>query len=557
MWKFNRRNDGANIALLPVPHKLQKYAKYNSNQSSYGRSFTSPVIVKDYGAIRSLEFSPTAASTLAVATSTRVQLYDTFKAEATRSIGRFKAPVLDARFRRDGKMLVASDESGRVQLFETDHLDLMRTLRGHQQPVHAVRFVPQTSQVLSASDDQTVRIWDIPSETEVAQFTDHTDYVRSAAIYANNPNLVVTGSYDHQIKQFDLRANRCVFTIDHGAPIEDILVFPSASLLAVAGGPHVKIYDTLSHGGLLCDISNYQKTVTSLTFDATGTKLLSGSLDSQVKVFDLAAYEAIHTFSYPAPVLAVALASDESRLVAGMTDGTLSFHRSARATGRDKNGGDPEAAKLRNAQVNMDWAALNSDRNKALESLRDREAGSDVDPDDLVIDPSLAFSKPTAINDVDDDTVNRKGKGRRKRHSRGLVRLNRHLRQFEFMEALIQLGSDRKLKDNAVASCLVDLHNRGILTDLVRIVPEPQLIKLVTRIGPLTTEPHYLEAVVPFLEGVLVDRCSLVAKSTALDDSLLLIRKQVQAIVKEQRRMDRLKAKIEMLAACNAAAADR
>lgn len=83
----------------------------------------------------------------------------------------------------------------------------------------------------------------------------------------------------------------------HGKPLEDVIFFPSGGLLASAGGTEVKIWDIVGGGRQLQMSGSHQKTVTSLAMAAPGNsiapgehdslRLLTGSLDGHVKVFEL------------------------------------------------------------------------------------------------------------------------------------------------------------------------------------------------------------------------------------------------------------------------------
>ena len=43
------------------------------------------------------------------------------------------------------------------------------------------------------------------------------------------------GSYDHSIKMFDQRIQKSVLTVDHGHPVESVVMFPTGTLLVAAG----------------------------------------------------------------------------------------------------------------------------------------------------------------------------------------------------------------------------------------------------------------------------------------------------------------------------------
>lgn len=43
------------------------------------------------------------------------------------------------------------------------------------------------------------------------------------------------GSYDHFVKMYDARTGSCVMSVDHGVPVESVLMFQSGGLFISAG----------------------------------------------------------------------------------------------------------------------------------------------------------------------------------------------------------------------------------------------------------------------------------------------------------------------------------
>ncbi len=181
-------------------------------------------------------------------------------------------------------------------------------------------------------------------------------------------------------------------SLDHGAPIEDVQFFPSGSLAVTAGGNSLCIWDVLrcdqgrlivhdptlsrsvrvpsspwdhhvpftipclcvlqhsltlcssiclvhvhSGGKLLKRLTNFQKTVTCVRLSpcagpaaSAAPRLLAGSIDHHVKVFELDSFKVTHVSRYPAPVLSLGLSPDCSLLAVGMSDGTLSVRKHAK-----------------------------------------------------------------------------------------------------------------------------------------------------------------------------------------------------------------------------------
>lgn len=202
------------------------------------------------------------------------------------------------------------------QVFDINSRAILRTLDSHKQPVHVTKFSALSStQILSCSDDTTAKIWDVPSQSTISTFTSHTDYVRSGQISTTNPHLVLTGSYDATVRLFDSRSGTCEMVMrEHGEnggggriPVEQVLMFPSGTVAISSAGPIMRVWDIVAGGRCTRALSNHQKTVTSLSFDARASRLLTGGLDQMVKVYDVSTYKVVHTMRYPAPILCLSI----------------------------------------------------------------------------------------------------------------------------------------------------------------------------------------------------------------------------------------------------------
>lgn len=147
----------------------------------------------------------------------------------------------------------------------------------------------------------------MPSETPVTIFTGHDDYIRAGMVSHDNPHLVLSGSYDQTVKLWDMRTQGCVMTMNHGAPVECVDMFPDGGVVVAAGGPSLKVFDILAGGRPMHSLSNHQKTVTSMCFDNSYSRLLTGSLDHHVKVYNVQDYSVVHSVKYPAPIMSVAI----------------------------------------------------------------------------------------------------------------------------------------------------------------------------------------------------------------------------------------------------------
>ncbi|XP_041855543.1 U3 small nucleolar RNA-associated protein 15 homolog [Melanotaenia boesemani] len=313
------------------PTKIPVYPKLGekvTQDTLYWKNYKTPVQIKEFGAVSNIDFSPVAPHNFAVTAFTRIHIYGPFSQEPVKTFSRFKDTAYCGRFRSDGQLLVAGCEDSVVRLFDVSGKVALRMFKGHSKAVHVTDFTSDRYQILTGSDDYTCRLWDIPNAVELTAYQEHADYIRCGVTSKLNRDFFITGSYDHSLKMFDARMDKSVMTMDHGQPVESLLLYPSEGLLVSAGGRYVKVWDLLKGGQPLVSLRNHHKTVTSLALGSNGQRLLSASLDRHVKVYNTTNYKVVHNFDYAASILSLALAPDDESIVVGMTNSILSIkHR--------------------------------------------------------------------------------------------------------------------------------------------------------------------------------------------------------------------------------------
>ena len=187
-----------------------------------------PLTIQEYGAVNTVHMCPTNPSLVACTAYSKVQVYNMETMELHKSITKFKDTAFSGRWRRDGGLLCAGTGEGGVKVFDVNTKTLLRVLSGHGAAVQTCDFVCDRTGgigtgVVSWSDDK----WDLPTESVVEQ-----------------PDLVVSGGYDHRVLVWDRRSGeQPTLTMDHGAPVETVMVLPVGGLVASAGGSLIKIWD--------------------------------------------------------------------------------------------------------------------------------------------------------------------------------------------------------------------------------------------------------------------------------------------------------------------------
>ncbi|THV08502.1 WD40 repeat-like protein [Dendrothele bispora CBS 962.96] len=507
-----------------VKHHPRPSSKPNS-ESRYWRQFKHPVFIKEYAPVTSVHFSPSKPHRYAVTAASRVQIYAPRTQKVTKTVSRFKDVARSGSIRADGKLLVAGDDTGLVQVFDISSRAILRTFDSHKQPVHVTKFsslVP--TQVLSCSDDTTTKIWDVPSQSCITTFTAHTDYVRSGQPSASNPHLFLTGSYDSTVRLFDSRSGQSEMVMGGGSssggnvPVEQVLMFPSGTVVLSSAGPILRVWDLVAGGRCVRALSNHQKTITAMTFNADASRLLTGGLDQMVKVYDIGTYKIAHTMRYPAPILCLAISPDETHIAAGMTDGTLSVRRR-----------NPKAS-----EVSGDAALANAIlRSGTFESF----LGGSLPAIGEGKVRSKAKAKP--LGEVDEFRIESK-------RTKRLKNYDKLLKSFKYSAALDSVLRKHVPPTTTFALIQELIHRDGLRTALAGrddVLLEPILRLLVKHV----TDPRFGEMVCDVASIVIQMYTPILGQSPLIDTLFLRLRRKVTAELRFQRELQKTKGALDMI----------
>lgn len=109
--------------------------------------------------------------------------------------------------------LIAANDEGTVYYLEPT-LNNTHQFKAHDSPIRDLAFSPTDTKFVTASDDNTLKIWDFHSSQTESTFTDHGWDVK-ACDWHPSKGLVVSGSKDHSVRLWDPRTARNLTTL-HG-----------------------------------------------------------------------------------------------------------------------------------------------------------------------------------------------------------------------------------------------------------------------------------------------------------------------------------------------------
>src|SRR5499426_1220151 len=87
------------------------------------------------------------------------------------------------------------------------HPALIRTLEGHSGSVRGCAFSPDCRLIVSASNDNTLKLWDAQTGQMLRPLEGHSAYVRGCA-FSPDGRLIVSASNDNTLKLWDAQTGQ-------------------------------------------------------------------------------------------------------------------------------------------------------------------------------------------------------------------------------------------------------------------------------------------------------------------------------------------------------------
>ena len=117
-----------------------------------------------------------------------------------------------AAFSPDGNVIVTASYDNTVKIWDALTGECLQTLEGHTERVDSVVFSPDGKKIVTASADKTAKIWDVSTGQCLHTLEGHTDWVSSAA-FSPDGTVIVTASADRTAKIWNALTGECLYTL--------------------------------------------------------------------------------------------------------------------------------------------------------------------------------------------------------------------------------------------------------------------------------------------------------------------------------------------------------
>jgi WD40 repeat protein/tRNA A-37 threonylcarbamoyl transferase component Bud32 len=302
----------------------------------------SPQLRGHTGRVLSVAFTPGDRMALSGSADGTLRLWDLYSGAEMRRIQYTRPPdpaACDVAISPDGQLCLTGLWTGEISLWDYATGEEIRRLQGHTEMVFGgVHFLPDgrravsgAGDIFAAATDNTLRVWDVETGQELRRLEGHTDKMWDTDV-STDGRFVASGSHDGTLRLWDLESGTGAILLDVSSQaVRSVAFSPDGQFLVVglakgqASSPDysLRLLET-APGREIRRMAGHREVIADVAFSPDGRRILSGSTDLAVIVWDAASGEEIHRLiGHSGGLLAVAFSPDSRLAVSGATDGSL------------------------------------------------------------------------------------------------------------------------------------------------------------------------------------------------------------------------------------------
>jgi hypothetical protein len=193
--------------------------------------------------------------------------------------------VTSAAYSPDGRTIVTASGDQTARLWDAATGEHQRTLSGHTDWVTSAAYSPDGRTIVTASDDRTARLWDAATAEQLRTLSGHTDRVRSAA-YSPDGRTIVTASADGSARLWDAATGEPLLTLSgHTGGVNSAAYSPDGRTIVTASGDQTaRLWDAAT-GEQLRTLSGHTDWVLSAAYSPDGRTIVTASGDQTARLW--------------------------------------------------------------------------------------------------------------------------------------------------------------------------------------------------------------------------------------------------------------------------------
>lgn len=264
----------------------------------------------------SLSFSPDNKLLLSTGMDKKCLVWDWESGKVVKET-QLKNEITAAIFHNDA--VICGCKNGDIYLLDQE-LNIKNEINAHPKGIHTLALAKDNSLLISAGEDQNIKVWDLQTNTSKLTIQEHDDWIYDIQISPQG-SQIVSASGDKTIKIFDIDSGECTATLfAHSDWVYNVAFVDTTTMISCSEDGTIRFWDiTRAKSELRI---GHRDHVSSIDVNKESQQVMTTSFDKKIMLWNLQG-EHQQTFATTNKALQKALYSPDGKNILAVGDDSI------------------------------------------------------------------------------------------------------------------------------------------------------------------------------------------------------------------------------------------